>query len=216
MKKGFMLVAAATVAILSLSEDLQHQMYSSVDSYKWSLAASFNQVYMNDLGQTITFQQLQALNSTQTSIALAYRLNSDNPLSKVFAFTGAKLEPTLMGTYWGQGSGPAYEGDLYLNFRWIGFPWNSFLATTMSVGEGLSYMSSVPQVESLKPNYGSNNTRQLLNLLMFDVTVANPNTPYIQYFVDIHHRSGAYGVYNNGAYGTGSNAIGGGIRYYFE
>ncbi|MCX5773367.1 MAG: hypothetical protein NTX05_01985 [Fusobacteria bacterium] len=200
----------------SFASDFQYSMYGSETEYKWALAASFNQVYMNDLGQTMTLQDLQALNSTQTSIALSYRLDSDNELSKIFAFTGAKLEPTIMGTYWSQGTGPAYEGSVYLNFRWIGFPWNDFLATTMSVGEGISYMSSVPDVENLKANYGSNNTRQLLNLLVLEVTVANPQTPYIQYFVDIHHRSGAYGTYNNGGYGTGSNALGGGVRYYFE
>lgn len=103
-----------------------------------------------------------------------------------------------------------YEVDPYINFRWANLPWNHYLTTSFSVGEGISYASSVPAVEK-KDNQ---NTKRLLNLLIFEATFAAPTYPQLQWVARIHHRSGAFGLYRAG--NSGSNDVGLGIRYLFD
>lgn len=103
-----------------------------------------------------------------------------------------------------------YELDPYISFRWANWPWNHYLMTSLAVGEGISYASSVPAVEK-KDN---NNTKRLLNYLMLEATFAAPAYPRLQLVARIHHRSGAFGLY--GANNTGSNVVGLGLRYLFD
>jgi len=102
-----------------------------------------------------------------------------------------------------------YEFDPYIGFRWANLPWNNYLTTSLAIGEGVSYASSVPSVE--KRN--NQNTKRFLNFLMLEATFAAPQYPQLQLVARIHHRSGAFGLYHAG--NTGSNVIGLGIRYVF-
>jgi hypothetical protein len=110
----------------------------------------------------------------------------------------------------GSNQNTIYEIDPYINFRWANLPWNHYVSTSFSIGEGISYVSSVPFIEK-KDNQ---NTKRLLNLLIFEATFAAPSYPQLQLVARIHHRSGAYGLYHAG--NTGSNDVGLGIRYLFD
>lgn len=110
----------------------------------------------------------------------------------------------------GSNENTIYEFDPYLVFRWANLTWNHYVNTSLALGEGVSYASSVPAIEKRQNNH----TKRLLNYLMFEATVAHPCYPKVQLLARIHHRSGAYGLYHAG--NTGSNVIGIGIRYLFD
>lgn len=103
-----------------------------------------------------------------------------------------------------------YEFDPYVAFRWANFPWNDYVTTSLAIGEGISYASSVPWIEKRH----NQNTKRLLNYLMLEATFALPMHPELQLVARIHHRSGAFGLYHAG--NSGSNVIGLGVRYLFE
>jgi hypothetical protein len=110
----------------------------------------------------------------------------------------------------GSNENTIYEFDPYIAFRWANLPWNNYVNTSFAIGEGISYASSVPAIEK---RY-SKNTKRLLNYLMLETTLAVPDYPRLQLVVRLHHRSGAFGLYNAG--NSGSNDIGLGIRYLFD
>lgn len=103
-----------------------------------------------------------------------------------------------------------YEFSPYLMFRWANFPWNCYVNTSLALGEGVSYATSIPWIEA----ENNTNTKRLLNLLAFEATFAHPCYPQLQAVLRIHHRSGCYGLYHAG--NSGSNDIGLGIRYLFD
>lgn len=91
--------------------------------------------------------------------------------------------------------------------RWEHFPWDEELDTSFAVGEGLSWASSVPQREK-RSDRGS---AQLLNYVLFDVSVSPWKRKRWEGFFRVHHRSGVFGTFSD-VYGA-SNLVGFGIRY---
>lgn len=79
-----------------------------------------------------------------------------------------------------------------------------------AVGDGLSYTSTIPKIET----DNSEDTARLLNLLLTEVTVGF-NKSKIDTFLRIHHRSGIFGSVS-GVDKGGSNFLAVGIRYYFD
>jgi len=93
--------------------------------------------------------------------------------------------------------------------RWLTFPWNHKLRTSFAFGEGVSYATKTPNIEKIH----NENVSHFLNYLSIEFTFALPQTNRFQLLARVHHRSGAYGLYNDvkGA----SNAVGLGIRCEF-
>lgn len=110
----------------------------------------------------------------------------------------------------GSNESTIYEFDPYIQFRWANLPWNDYVNTSLAIGEGISYATSVPAIER---NY-SDRTKRLLNYLMLEATFGIPSYPRLQLVARIHHRSGAFGLYH--ADNSGSNVLGLGIRYLFD
>jgi len=126
-----------------------------------------------------------------------------NPLVPVLALTGN------FTTRFDNNHHLIYEVNPYITFRWDNFPWNDVILTSMAAGEGISYTSATPSLEK----QSNTNTKRILNYAMLEITASLPNYPRWQLLARLHHRSGAYGIYNAG--NTGSNVIGLGIRYLF-
>ncbi len=101
------------------------------------------------------------------------------------------------------------ELSAYFALRWRRLPWNHIVATSFSIGEGLSYAVRVPDSEIITTEVGG--TSRLMNYLMLEMTLAVPSLPYVQLVGRIHHRSGMFGVFGD-AQESGSNAVGLGIR----
>lgn len=156
--------------------------------------------------------QYHGVGETLYTAEIAYTLAQENAFRKFvspvvdtvqlaanFTIRDADKDPDLV-----------YEYDGYVMFRWTKFPWRKYLLTSLAAGEGISYASHVPYVEK---GFTSDNSRRLLNYLIFELTMALPKYPDIELVGRIHHRSVAYGVFGNG--NSGSNNIGVGVRYYF-
>jgi hypothetical protein len=95
-----------------------------------------------------------------------------------------------------------------LNLRWVVFPWNRYVATTLAIGEGLSWASEIPALEKEDPTNSEN--AQLLNYVLIEVTFALPESPW-SLVTRIHHRSGVWGLFGH----SGSNILEAGVRYRF-
>jgi hypothetical protein len=95
-----------------------------------------------------------------------------------------------------------------VNLRWVVFPWNKYLQTSMALGEGLSYATKIPALEKADPT--NSDYSQLSNYILLEVTFAIPESPW-SLVTRIHHRSGVWGLYGH----AGSNIIEAGIRYRF-
>ncbi|MCD6073710.1 MAG: hypothetical protein K0Q70_593 [Rhodospirillales bacterium] len=102
------------------------------------------------------------------------------------------------------------EGNLLIVARWLDFPWNETVRTSFAAGEGLSYASSIPEIE--RERSPGNNSR-LLNYLMIEAELAPPDEEQWSFVARIHHRSGVFGLYDGVS--KGSNLVTAGIRYRF-
>jgi hypothetical protein len=102
-----------------------------------------------------------------------------------------------------------WEFDGVAYFRWLLFPWNSYLDTSFAAGAGLSYATPVPEIE--EKHYDK--TARFLGALMFEFAFSLPSAPQWGLVTRLHHRSGAGGLFS-GVHGA-SNACALGIRYNF-
>jgi len=92
--------------------------------------------------------------------------------------------------------------------RWIRFPWNDKLPTTIALGLGLSYATDIPAYELI--THG-NETGKFLTYVLFEGTLSHPNMRHWEFVYRIHHRSGFFGLF--GGVTGASNAIGFGTKY---
>ena len=92
--------------------------------------------------------------------------------------------------------------------RWLTFPWNRYIDTSVAAGLGLSYATELPEFE-VQDNGSSN---QWLAYILVELTARLPSVPQWQLVVRVHHRSAAFGVFEDNVKG-GSNAVGVGIKY---
>ncbi|MDO3377938.1 hypothetical protein [Geoalkalibacter halelectricus] len=101
-----------------------------------------------------------------------------------------------------------WEYNALVVARWLRFPWNHRVETSLAVGEGISFATRKPKLE----DKGRENVSQLLNYLLFELTLGPPQSRWY-WSGRIHHRSGVFGLYN-GVRG-GSNFVGMGAGYRF-
>ncbi len=95
--------------------------------------------------------------------------------------------------------------------RWLPFPWDNYLDTSFAFGAGLSVATETPDVE--EDRRGDGQTQEVLAYLMLELELALPDSQNWSCVTRIHHRSGAFGLFN-GVTGA-SNALGFGIKYRF-
>jgi hypothetical protein len=95
-----------------------------------------------------------------------------------------------------------------INVRWITFPWDRYLDTSVAFGGGLSVTSEVPELEKRDPR--SSEAATLLHYLLLEATVGLPNSDW-GLVGRIHHRSGIFGLFSH----SGSNLLEIGVRYRF-
>lgn len=143
------------------------------------------------------------------SLEVSRELSPDNILRRYLQPLISPVALTGNVSYINDPAGPIYEFNPYMQFRWENFPWDRFIVNTYAVGWGVSYDSRVSTWEK----QDSDNSKRLLNYLMFETTFALPQYPRLQLVLRLHHRSGAFGLY--GADNTSSNFVGAGVRYLF-
>jgi hypothetical protein len=95
-----------------------------------------------------------------------------------------------------------------INARWITFPWNRYLETSVAIGGGLSVTSEVPVLEKRDPN--NSDAATLLHYLLIEAAIGLPNSNW-SLVGRVHHRSGIFGLFSH----SGSNVLAIGVRYRF-
>jgi hypothetical protein len=183
-----------------------------LDSTPWSVMAFRGWSNYHTLGRTVRFiwdyagEDVYGVDVTYTiSPTTGFGRFFDRNLAARFQVGGkvnARAQPSGV---W------LPELSAYFALRWRRLPWNHIVATTFSMGEGLSIVSDVPEVEILTTEVGG--TSRLLNYWMMEMTLAVPSLPYLQLVGRIHHRSGAFGLFGD-AQESGSNTVGLGIRWH--
>lgn len=95
--------------------------------------------------------------------------------------------------------------------RWVTFPWDTYIDTSLAFGSGLSYATEEPVVEA-RENPDTGATR-LLHYLLVEMAFEVPRAPRWSIVTRIHHRSGVWGLFDG--VGRASNFLAIGLRYRF-
>ena len=112
------------------------------------------------------------------------------------------IEPEFgIGQRFGQMHATEFWG--VFNIRWIAFPWNNYIKTSIGLADGLSVTTKVDSKERLLNNRkvvgnklvftGSN----VMNFFTPELTLALPQYPDYELLFRFHHRSGVYGLIND-------------------
>ena len=101
-----------------------------------------------------------------------------------------------------------FELNAAASLRWITFPWDRVLNTSIAHGFGPSYAFARPSIEMRDDRRAT----RVLVFMVTEVAVAPPHSTPWEGFVRIHHRSGAYDVVSRSA---GSNFVTAGLRYHY-
>lgn len=174
----------------------------------WAVLGYYGRLTNNEMLEVMTFDA-SFTDESLYSLEISRELDANNSLRRFFQPIISSLSAALNLTYRNDPVGPIYEIDPYLLFQWTNFPWNNYVKTSIGIGEGLSYVTKVPQAEA----ENSTETQNLLNFLMFEIGVAMPSHPEWEILGRVHHRSGVFGLYTTG--NSGSTAVGLAIRYHF-
>lgn len=94
--------------------------------------------------------------------------------------------------------------------RWLPFPWDHVLDTSLAFGAGLSYATELPEFEQAHHDKAND----LLAYLMVELELRPPASDHWSLVFRVHHRSGAYELFD-GVRGA-SNAVGIGLKYRFD
>jgi hypothetical protein len=111
------------------------------------------------------------------------------------------------------GPGPGmrhWEINGLFDVRWNRFYWDKYLDTSAALGLGLSYATETPQFEI--DEQGASN--RLLAYILVELAFSLPKYPQWATVVRIHHRSSAYGTFEEDIEGA-SNSLGVGLKYRF-
>jgi len=177
----------------------------------WGLLVYYGRMTEKSLIHTLKFD-IHIEKEELYSVEVDYQLNKKNFLNSIFNHIGAHVGVAVNGAYQDDSKGDIYEFNPHLRFTWIKFPWNKYIVTTATIGEGVSYATKVPDKEINTAKHFKN-AKRFLNYLVFELTFAMPSHPNIQFACRIHHRSGIFGLYRSS--NSGSTAIGIGLRYLF-
>ena len=103
-----------------------------------------------------------------------------------------------------------WEVNALTSLRWNRFIWDKYVDTSFAVGLGLSYAEEKPVFEIEEAGA----TNRLLTYILVELAMSPPRYPQWAGVLRIHHRSSAYGTFEEDIQGA-SNSLGFGIKYRF-
>lgn len=169
--------------------------------YKWAVTAYYGKLTSDPLSDVLTFQADYDSDYKFWVLALARKLKTVNPKFTIEA-EGQVGKHTTGQDHW--------EINGLFVLRWLRFPWDAYVDTTVAAGAGLSYATELPPFEVETEG----DSDKLLGYLMFELTVGAPSVPQLDLVSRIHHRSGAGKIFGNDVEGA-SNSITLGLKYRF-
>jgi hypothetical protein len=171
---------------------------NTVEQYKWFFTLYGGAFTDSDLENDLTFNWDFGDHTYIIVGALA------RELWRYEDFISFEVEGQL-GKYFGQ----EHQGQIngLIIARWLKFPWDKYVDTSLAVGDGLSYNTQTSDVEK----DDDEDAGRWLNYLMFEVTLGRPKYPRWDFVYRIHHRSSVRGRIGTGA----SNFVTAGVKYAF-
>jgi len=166
----------------------------------WALTLYSGRLTDSGIGETATFN-FKFENAYFIDLALSRRLYTFRDYCNI------EIEGQI-AKHFGDQDHWEFNGVGYI--RWLVFPWDAYLDTSFAAGAGVSYATSVPEIEAKNHDDVAG---RFLGALMFELAFSPPRVPQWGLVIRLHHRSGAEGVFS-GVSG-GSNAWAMGIRYSF-
>ena len=172
---------------------------SAVAERDWALTFYSGRLTDSNLAETATFN-FNFEDSYFIDLALSRRLYTYRD------YFNLEIEGQIAKHFGDQDN---WEFNAVAYFRWLLFPWDSYLDTSLAAGVGLSYATSVPEIEAKN----NDEAAKFLGALMFELAFSHPRVPQWSFVTRLHHRSGAGGLFSD-VHGA-SNAWAIGIRYSF-
>lgn len=189
------------------SENLPEDTIAEKTEKKWFFTIYGGSGTNSSLGETLTGQKSEFYDSF---------FNGENYLGlevgRKIANIGKSFQIEVTGQarqHFNEASYLALETALLL--RWHVARNSNFLNASVAVGDGLSYVTDLPQVESNRPSTFKKSN--LLNYLLIETTFSLPRNPDWSLVLRLNHRSGVFGIFNGAR--DGSNNLSLGIRHSF-
>jgi hypothetical protein len=178
------------------------------DGRHWAILVYRGLMTNNSLWQVIGARNVVFKYGDVSAVDILHELAHENPFRKFF-------QP-LVGTIYLGGNVSMHQDSLggglelapYLMWRWRHLPFERLVVSTIGVGEGVSYVTSVPLRERALGAGG----KQLLDFMAVETTIGPPSHREIEFVLRIQHRSPAFGLFGTS---VSSNALGLGARYFF-
>jgi hypothetical protein len=210
MRKGFNTKSIILGLLISLILPMKALSLNNTDSPgRYAVLYYAGQMTDRTLGQVVggnIVLDYEALYSAEFS----YIFRPEQGIRRYFSLIFQSIEANFNITCHDDHHQAKFEFVPYLSFRWNRFPWNNIVKTSISLGEGISWISRV----STREYRNSDDPQSILNYLNFEITAASPNCPRLEIVGRIHHRSGVFGLYRST--NSGSSAVGVGFRLYFD
>lgn len=187
------LVVACLLGLLALASAAA----SARAEEKWAvtlLGGQYAGSHLLELGEGADFRD-----SYTAGLSLAYQFVDWGPHIR-WELEGQALK------HFGEQRHGEFAGSI--NIRWITFPWDRYLDTSMAFGGGLSVTTEVPVLEKRDPD--NSQAATLLHYLLLEAAVGLPNSRW-SLVGRLHHRSGIFGLFSH----SSSNVLSVGIRYRF-
>jgi hypothetical protein len=165
----------------------------------WALTLYVGRLTDSDLTETVTLNSAFE-NAYFIDLGLSRRLYTFRD------YVNIEIEGQIAKHF---GDQDQWEFDLVGYLRWLPFPWDAYVDTSLAAGVGLSCATSIPEIEAKNHRKAA----RLVGALMFELAFSLPDIPQWSLITGIHHRSGAGGVFS-GVRGA-SNAWNVGLRYSF-
>lgn len=175
----------------------------AAEKYDWAFTGYVAWLSGDQLGDMLLFQAELSNNKVYVA-ALTRRL-------KTF---WKDVDWEVEGQIGKHGGGDAsmyhWEFNALTSVRWNYFIWDKYLDTSFATGLGVSYATEEPIFEI--EEHGS--TNKLLAYILVELAFSPPKYPQWAGVMRIHHRSSAYGTFEDDIQGA-SNSLGFGIKYRF-
>lgn len=88
-----------------------------------------------------------------------------------------------------------WEFTAFFSLRWLVFPWDEYVDTTLAIGDGITYATEVPTLE--RRVFGEDEATRALNYVVIETTFRLPDASNWELSLRLQHRSGVFRMLDN-------------------
>ncbi len=187
----------------SKSESVGQPAESTAKKYDWAFTGYVAWLSGDQLGDMLIFKAKLSDNKVWVA-ALTHRLTT------FYKDVDWEVEGQIGKHGGGDADMHHWEFNALTSLRWNRFIWDKYVDTSFATGIGLSYATEKPVFEIEEHDA----TNRLLTYILVELAFSPPKNPQWAGVMRIHHRSSAYGTFEEDIQGA-SNSLGVGITYRF-